>query len=164
VPGATHYTVFWGKVDGEYTNLTDSTANSIIINGLAQNERYALAVTAWNERGESDYCEGPAVLYDNDPGRAGHHLTKGSDLMERGQYQEAYQHISAAIQLAPDSADGYRLRGLLYEKLKRSDLARLDYEAAERILKQKPPPEKQSIALQRAAERRQNLFDPKLVR
>jgi hypothetical protein len=55
VPGATHYTVFWSNESGRYTKLHDVPENVAIFTELRQ-EKYFFTVTAWNERGESDYA------------------------------------------------------------------------------------------------------------
>jgi hypothetical protein len=137
-PGVALYTVFWGPDREEYRNLVNSKECSATMVGLRKNEFYAFAVTAWNQRGESDYSQAAEVIYDDDPARADHYLAMGNDQMKKGQYRNALTYFSTAIRLAPDSAHAYQRRALLYEKTRRTDLAKQDYQMAEKLLKRKP--------------------------
>lgn len=138
VPGVSFYTVFWGTDREEYRNLVNSKECSATLVGLRKNEFYAFAVTAWNQRGESDYSHGAEVIYDDDPTRADHYVAQGNQQMKKGQYRNALTYFSTAIRLAPDSAHAYQRRALLYEKTSRTDLAKQDYQMAEKLLKRKP--------------------------
>jgi hypothetical protein len=55
VPGATHYTIFWSNESGQYTKLHNVPENAALFTEL-RHEKYFFTVTAWNERGESDYA------------------------------------------------------------------------------------------------------------
>jgi len=138
VPRATHYTVFWGTEREQYRHIIDSEDCSAKLTGLRKGTFYAFAVTAWNERGESDLSREREIVYDDDPAKAGDYLAKGTDLMVRGFYASAHTYLSAAIRLAPENAQAYRSRAKLYEKVNRLDLAKDDYRTAKGILKQKP--------------------------
>jgi hypothetical protein len=61
VPGATHYTIFWGNEPGNYTRLHDVSANAAIFTTLNQ-DKYVFAITAWNKKGESNFS--PEVSID----------------------------------------------------------------------------------------------------
>ncbi|MEJ2717069.1 MAG: hypothetical protein P8182_08005 [Deltaproteobacteria bacterium] len=147
VPGASFYTVFWGSERDEYRNLVNAQDCSATLVGLRKNEFYAFAVTAWNQHGESNYSQGAEVIYDDDPGRADYYLVMGNDRMKRGHYKSALTYFSTAIRLAPDSPQAYQRRALLYEKTKRSDLAKQDYQMAEKLLKRKPLSKNQQTPL-----------------
>lgn len=138
VPGATHYTVFWGTEREQYRHIIDSKDCFAKLGGLKKGWFYAFAVTAWNERGESDLSREREIVYDDDPAKAADYLAKGSDFMVRGFYASAHTYLSAAIRLAPENAQAYRSRAKLYEKVNRPDLAKEDYRTAKGILKQKP--------------------------
>jgi len=53
VSGATHYTVFWGTENGKYDRLFAASDNRLMITGLGKGELYTVAVTSWNQNGES---------------------------------------------------------------------------------------------------------------
>lgn len=137
IPGATHYTVFWGTERNQYRSLVNSEDCSLTLAGLKKGLFYAIAVTAWNQVGESEYSREAAVVYDDDVSRAPEYVDKGNDLMERRMYADAQLYFSAAIRLDPQYPAAYRRRGLLYEKTNQSALAREDYRRAERLLAQK---------------------------
>jgi tetratricopeptide (TPR) repeat protein len=137
VLGAKKYTVFWGFSPGQYRGMLDTTDNAVILAGLAKGEMLYLAVTAWNERGES-HCSGEqAVVNDDDPGRANLYTAKGQEALQKGAYLDADAYLSAAIRLNPQNAEAYRYRGMLYERLSKAGLAQEDYQRAEKIFKSK---------------------------
>jgi tetratricopeptide (TPR) repeat protein len=138
IQGASHYTVFWGFRREDYKQFMDFKENSALLVGLKKGRLYSLAVTAWNQRGESDYSEERLVVYDDDPRHAGDYVGKGNELVEKGQYVEAHPYFSAAIRLDPHNAHAYQSRAILYEKMNRFDLAKRDYAAAQNILKTRP--------------------------
>ncbi len=51
-PGVTGYTVFWGNQREEYRNLHNTDRCSLALEGLKKGRFYAVAVTAWNHRGQ----------------------------------------------------------------------------------------------------------------
>lgn len=138
VSGATHYTVFWGVERGQYRGFADSETDSVILSGLTPGEVYYIAVTAWNQGGESGYSREHAYVHDKDKSHAKLYLAKGTEAMARGSFLAAEAYLSASIRLNPDNADAYRQRAILREKLERPDLARSDYSAAEKLFKDKP--------------------------
>ncbi len=136
VSGATHYTVFWGTENGKYDRLFAASDNRLMITGLGKGELYTVAVTSWNQNGESDYSPEAVVVYDDDPRSATAYLAKGNELLAQGSLNLADAYLSAAIRLDPDSAKAYRSRALLNEKMNRPEPARNDLAAAERLIKQ----------------------------
>jgi tetratricopeptide (TPR) repeat protein len=136
VSGATQYTVFWGNEEGKYDRMFAASDNCLVITGLRKGELYTVAVTSWNQEGESDYSPEAAVVYDDEPRRASAHLAKGNELLSQGNLCFADAYLSAAIRLDPDSAPAYQSRALLNEKMNRPEPARQDYAAAERLIKQ----------------------------
>jgi hypothetical protein len=136
VSGATHYTVFWGNEEGKYDRMFAGNDNCLVITGLRKGELYTVAVTSWNQAGESDYSPEAAVVYDDDPRRATAHLAKGNEMLSQGNLILANAYICAAIILDPDSASAYQSRALLNEKMNRPAPARQDYATAERLIKQ----------------------------
>lgn len=138
VPGALHYTVFWGTERGEYRNLFNTSGTRVVLSGLRKGELYYLAVTTWTSAGESNYSQEHTVVYDDDPSRARSHLAKANELKQKGDYPEAHAHVSASVRLDPTNPEAYKDRGLLYEKTARPDLARQDYATAEKLYKIKP--------------------------
>jgi tetratricopeptide (TPR) repeat protein len=138
VPGAAKYTVFWGLERGDYKNLFDTTSAKIVLRNLRRGELYYVAVTTWIATGESNYSHDQIVIFDDNPSHAKVHLSKASEFMERGAYQEAYAHISTAVKLAPNSPDVYKDRALLYEKVARPDLAKQDHATARKLYENKP--------------------------
>lgn len=135
VPGATHYTVFWGPTRKDYRGLADCQWPSLLITGLRPGKLYALAVSSWNHAGESDFSREEVFVYDNGQGSPAAHLAKGSQLMREGRFAEAYAYLTAAIRLDPRLVDAYRLRAALHEQLKQPDLARQDYAKADKLFK-----------------------------
>jgi tetratricopeptide (TPR) repeat protein len=138
VPGATRYTVFWGFLPGEFRGLVNTDESALILSGLAKGEMLYLAVTAWNESGESPCSTEQTVVNDDNPRRAGLYLARGQEALQKRDHRLAAAFLSAAIRLDPNNADAYRYRGMLYEQLSKPKLARQDYELAERIFKKKP--------------------------
>jgi len=135
VPAATHYTVFWGKEPGNYKFKQDTPACSILLTGLKKGDFNRFAVTTWNQRGESDYSRSFAYVFDSDPSRSPHYVTKGNDLMRRGSFQDAYIYFSTAIRLDPQNVKAYRSRARVNEKFDRLELASQDYAMAEKTSK-----------------------------
>ena len=135
VPGATHYTLFWGPDSGQYKNLTNSPKCQALISGLNKGDMYYVAVTSWNARGESNYSQEQTVVYDDNPARAGVHLAQGQRAMKRGLNAEAHAYFSAAIRLDPENAEAYQCRAVLYEMINESELARRDHQTAEKLYK-----------------------------
>lgn len=136
ISGATHYTVFWGTENGKYNQLYAVPDNRLFITGLRKGELSTVAVTSWNQNGESDYSPEAVVVYDDDPRRATAHLAKGNELLLRGSLDLADAYLSAAIRLNPNNAQAYRSRALVNEKMNRVELARKDHAAEERLIKQ----------------------------
>jgi len=138
VAGAKYYTVFWGVDKGEFRDLADALSNSLVISGLDRGRLYSFAVSSWNEKGESDFSPENVFVFDNEPRNATAHVAKGTELMRQGALVDAYAYLSAAIRLDPDSAEAYRVRALLNEKLDRLESARTDYTMAEKLYNSKP--------------------------
>lgn len=139
VPGALYYTVFWGTERGQFKYLADSKHCDVLIADLYKGDLYNLAVTSWNENGESNFSRELLYVYD-DPGsgRAAAHLSRGNELARRGLFKDAYAYLSAAIRLDPTNAEAYRSRAMLSEKMGRAESARKDYAAAEKLFNRKP--------------------------
>lgn len=137
VPKATHYTVFWGTDRGDYRSMGSSDACSVVLSGLQKEKLYAIAVTAWNESGESNFSVEQLVVYDDDARNSPRYAARGEELMQKGYYQDAHVYFSAAITCDPENADAYQRRALLYERMSRTDLAQKDYAQAESIHKKK---------------------------
>ena len=136
VSRATHYTIFWGTEQRKYDRLFTAADTRLVITGLGKGELYTLAVTSWNQDGESDYSPEAAVVYDDEPRRATAHLIRGNQLLDQGVLDLANAYLSAAIRLDPDSAQAYKSRALLNEKMNRPETARKDHATAERLIKQ----------------------------
>lgn len=135
VPGATHYTVFWGTESGQYRSMGKCATNSAFISDLMMGDLYYVAVTSWNERGESDYSPEQTVVYDSNPARADIYLAKGNDAMKRGLTNQAYAYFCAAIRLDPQNVEAYRSRAGLYEMINWNELAGEDLKMAEQLQK-----------------------------
>ncbi len=135
VPGATHYTVFWGPKSGQYRSLANCDTNSALISDVIKGDLYYVAVTSWNARGESNYSQEHTVVYDTNPARAGIYVAKGNDSMKRGLTNQAHAYFCAAIRLDPENADAYRSRAALYEIINWNELARKDLQTAEKLQK-----------------------------
>ena len=130
VPKAIKYTVFWGSEDGEFRNLADTIQLSMKLPGLKKGQRYNFAISAWNEKGESDYSKEAVILNDYDPALAPHYLDMGKELLKRGNYLDALLYFTTAIRLDPNNPEAYNSRGRLNEKLSRFELAERDFEKA----------------------------------
>jgi len=137
VSGATHYTVFWGSERGDYRGLVNCDCPALVLTGLNREQLYFLAVTAWNQRGESNFSDEQVLVYDDGSGRPETYLAKGNDLMNRGHYVGAHAYFCAAIRLDPANLDAYQSRAMLHEKINRPDLARQDQAMAEKLFKKK---------------------------
>lgn len=133
VPGATHYTVFWGPTRKDYRGMADCQWPFLLLTGLRSGKLYALAVSSWNHAGESDFSREEVFVYDNGKGSPPAHLAEGSRLMRERCFAEALAYITAAIRLDPGLADAYRLRAALHEQLNEPDLARHDYAKADKL-------------------------------
>jgi Tfp pilus assembly protein PilF len=94
---------------------------------------YRFAVTTWNQKGESDYSQSFAHIYDSDSSRSAHYVNKGNEMMRSGAFQDAYIYFSTAIRLDPQNAGAYEGRARVNEKFDRLDLASQDYARAEKI-------------------------------
>jgi tetratricopeptide (TPR) repeat protein len=132
-PGATHYTLFWGKDKGEFSHFVDVDQCYGVITGLSKGEVYHLAVTAWNNLGESDYSALTSVVYDDSQENAPRHLARGDSLVKQGRFEDAETYYSAAIRLSPADAEAYRKRGELYRRIGKVENAQRDIENAERV-------------------------------
>jgi tetratricopeptide (TPR) repeat protein len=137
VHNATHYTVFWGTDRGDYRSMGNSGASSVLLSGLQKEKLYAIAVSAWNESGESNFSEEQLVVYDDETQNSPKYAAKGEELMQRGYYRDAHAYFSAAITCDPENADAYQRRAQLYERMSRTDLAQKDYAQAENIHRKK---------------------------
>ena len=137
VSGATHYTLFWGLERGEYKSLVNCNSPAVVLAGLNKEQLYFFAVTAWNQRGESNFSNEEILVYDDGSGRSETYLAKGNDLMNKGHYLGAHAYFSAAIRLDPGNLHAYQSRAALHEKIDRPDLAREDEAMAEKLFKKK---------------------------
>ncbi len=137
VPGANHYTLFWGTERGEYRSLVNCNGPAVVLSGLNREQLYFLAVTAWNQSGESNFSKEQILVYDDGSGRPETYLAKGHDLMNNGYYAGAHAYFSAAIRLDPANLQAYQSRAMLHEKINRPDLAREDEAMAQRLFKKK---------------------------
>ncbi len=151
VPRATHYTVFWGRDEGRFRHLRDTRGCAMEISGLQQGEKYLVAVTAWNQRGESDFSAKRIIVYDNDAEKSSHYVALGKEAMERGRLDDAQAYFNAAVRLAPEDPETYRSRSRFYRKIARSDLAKQDSRLAEELRKKKSPGKKPAPPWDRAA-------------
>jgi tetratricopeptide (TPR) repeat protein len=138
IPGAVKYTVFWGTEREDYRNLFDTGKPAVVLVNLKRGGLYYLAVTSWTSTGESNYSGEQVFVFNDVPSSARTHLSKGSEFLERGEYREAYAHISMAIELDPKDPQGYEDRALLYEKIARPDLAKKDYALVAKLYKSEP--------------------------
>ncbi len=136
VSGATHYTVFWGSDREDYRGLVNCDRPALVLRGLKNEGLYFFAVTAWNQRGESDFSGEQPLVYDDGSGRPEIYLTKGKDLMNKGHYVASSAYFSAAIRLDPRNLRAYQSRALLHEKINRPDLARQDRAKAQKLFKE----------------------------
>lgn len=135
VPGATHYTVFWGTESGQYRSMANSATSFVLISDLINGDLYHIAVTSWNARGESNYSAEQTVVYDTNPARTDIYLAKGNEAMRLGLTNEAHAYFCASIRLDPENANAYRSRAVLYEAINWNELARKDYMTAEELEK-----------------------------
>ncbi len=138
VPGAVQYTVFWGTERQEYRQLLHTVQNSAVITGLQPGTLYVFAVTTWSPVGESEFSRESVFVYDNEPRRAAAHLATGQSLLRQGFFEDALAYLSASIRLDPNSAEAYRMRALVNEKMNRPEYARKDYAMAEKIFNGRP--------------------------
>ena len=137
VPGASHYTVFWGTSPGDYRSMANSNANSVVLCGLQKEQMYYLAVTSWNEFGESNYSGEQFLLYDDEAQNSLKYLAKGEELLQKGYFYDAKVYFSAAISCDPENGEAYQRRAVVHERISRSDLAKEDYARAESIFRKK---------------------------
>lgn len=137
VTGANHYTLFWGTERGEYRSLVNCDGPAVVLSGLNREQLYFLAVTAWNQSGESNFSKEATLVYDDGSGRPEAYLARGNDLMNNGHYAGAYAYFSAAIRLDPANLQAYQSRAALHEKINRPDLARKDEAMAQRLFKKR---------------------------
>ncbi|MGO9567647.1 MAG: tetratricopeptide repeat protein [Desulfomonilaceae bacterium] len=137
VSGATHYTLFWGSEPGEYKSLVNCESPAVILSRLNREQLYFIAVTAWNQRGESNFSNELVLVYDDGSGRPETYLARGNDLMNRGHYAGAQAYFSAAIRLDPGNLYAYQSRAILRQKINQPDLAREDETMAEMLFKKK---------------------------
>jgi len=136
VAGATRYTLFWGTERGDYWGFADASQSSLIVANLNQEQLYYFAVTAWNERGESNYSRELPFVYDNDKTHAGEYVSRARQAMADGWYADALAYVAAAIRLDPDNPEAHRFRAIL-QKMHQSDLARDDHSEVDRLTKEK---------------------------
>lgn len=137
VSGATRYTLFWGLERGDYKGLVNCDGPAVVLSGLNKEQLYFLAVTAWNQRGESNFSKEEVLVYDDGSGRPETYLAKGNDLMNEGHYLGAHAYFSAAIRLDPGNLRAYQSRAALHEKIDRPDLAQEDQAMADKLYKNK---------------------------
>src|SRR5271157_2938910 len=135
VPGATHYTIFWGTETGQYRSMANADSTSALISDVKEGDLYYIAMTAWNARGESNFSAEQTIVYDTNPERAVVYLAKGNEAMKRGLTNQAHAYFCATIRLDPENADAYRSRAVLYEAINWNELARKDYVTAEKLQK-----------------------------
>jgi len=136
VSGATHYTVFWGSDREDYRSLANCNGPAVVLSCLKNEQLYFFVVTAWNQRGESNFSEERLLIYDDGSGRPETYVAKGNDLMNKGRYMDAYAYFSAAIRLDPGNRNAYQSRASLNEKINRHDLAEQDRAIAEKLFKE----------------------------
>lgn len=137
VSGVSHYTVFWGTEPGDYRNYANTSGNEAIIGHPAQGELYSFAVTAWNERGESQYSKEVLCVCAGDENAAPAYLSRARDLMSQGELEQARAYLSAAIRLQPEKVEAYKLRASVNEQMQDFDLAKHDQEAAVKLSRRK---------------------------
>jgi hypothetical protein len=133
VPGASHYTVFWGLAPRDYHSLADSQSRSVIVTGLQPGKLYAFAVSSWNGAGESDFSGEELLVFDDGRGSPTEYLAQARQRMKEGSLREAQAYVAAAIRLDPRFSDAYRLRGELHEQSNKPELASQDYAKAEKL-------------------------------
>jgi tetratricopeptide (TPR) repeat protein len=137
-PGATHYTLFWGKDRTEFSHSKDVSDCAGLITGLSKGEIYHVSVTAWNAFGESDYGKLNSIVYDDDPKHASRYLERGAAMLKQGRVEDAETYYGAAIRLAPSDPESYRRRAELYRLMNKPEEADRDSERARRVLEGKP--------------------------
>ncbi len=93
VAGSTHYTLFWGTEPGDYKSLVNCESPAVILSRLNSEQLYFFAVTAWNQRGESNFSNEQVLVYDDRSGRPETYLAIGYDLMNRGHYSGAHAYF-----------------------------------------------------------------------
>ncbi|MBI5248130.1 MAG: hypothetical protein HY912_01435 [Desulfomonile tiedjei] len=137
VPGATSYTVFWGTEPADYRSMVNSNVTTVLLRGLQKERTYHIAVTSWNQFGESAFSDEQFLVYDDDVQNAAKYFAAGEELLKRGHYHDAKAYFSAAITCDPENGEAYSRRAFIYEKTSRWDLAKKDYSQAETIYKKK---------------------------
>ncbi len=137
VEGADYYTVFWGVEKDHYRDLADVKGTSVVLTGLKPGNSYSYSVSAWNERGESDFSDGGIIVYDDDPARARTYVSRANDLLQKGRYEDARTYYTTAISLNPDDPLAYERRAKLHELTERKELARRDYAMAQKVKRER---------------------------
>jgi tetratricopeptide (TPR) repeat protein len=133
VPGATHYTLFWGTEPYKYEGMKDTPACSIIVEGLKKSDLYRFALSSWNEKGESGLSEEIPFVYETDPAAADEYVRMGDQFMKKREYDTAYVYYSTAIRLNPEIPSAYTGRAALHRRLDRVDLAKQDLNRAKEL-------------------------------
>ncbi len=133
VPDAIGYTVFWGSEKGEFRNMASTKDCGALIEKVQNGEVYCVAVTSWGKTGESNFSEEKIVVFDHQVHRSSFHLSRATELVSKGSYDDAEAHFNAAIKLNPGNASAYKERGALHQKMQRHDLAKKDFETARKI-------------------------------
>ncbi len=109
VVDASGYNVFWGKEEGIYEKVIETGANLAVISGLQKGAVYNLAVTARNERGESNYSGEVAVIYEDDPNKVPTYLAKAAESAAKGSRATALAYLDTIIRLDPTNAKAFNL-------------------------------------------------------
>ncbi len=137
VQGATHYTIFWGSNPRDYKFMGNSNDAAVLLASIQKEKMYYVAVTAWNQFGESVYSGEQSFVYDDQLQNSAKHVAKGEELLQKGYYHDAKAYFSAAIACDPENAEAYQRRALVHENLSLVDSAKKDYAKAESIYKKK---------------------------
>lgn len=132
---ADRYTVFWGEESGQQHHFADTDGPPVLISGLEKGQLHYLAVTAWNQHGESAYSAEVPFVYDDNRSNAGLYLDKGNECAKKESFIDAHAYYSTVIRLDPNHVDAYLYRAVMNQRLKREELARSDFLAAEKIFK-----------------------------
>ncbi|MFA6222910.1 MAG: hypothetical protein WC647_11420 [Desulfomonilaceae bacterium] len=96
-----------------------------------------IAVTAASANVERRFSHETPHVYDTDPQNAPLHIQKTIQLGNRGDFEEAFLHLSAAIKLDPQNSDYYRERAKLRVQLGFMNEANKDLAIAEATLQEK---------------------------